>query len=138
MKPIKFANVFLVDPSGKILVLRRSAKHATRPLALDLPGGGLEEGESFEQAAIREVKEETGVNIKLKDLEIIRRRKHNLPDRSIEGAVYKIKLPLANIDIALSDEHDEYYWISPSDLKNLPEFHQESVKYALANSYFNS
>ena len=32
---------------------------------LTFPGGGVDKGETFEQAAVREVKEETGVNVKV-------------------------------------------------------------------------
>lgn len=137
MKSVKFSNVFLINSESKILVLRRTAEHPTRPLALDLPGGGLEIGEDFEQAAIREVKEETGLDIKLTDLEIVRHRKHDLPGRSLEGSVYKVKLPVGNAPIMLSDEHDEYYWVKPSDLKNLSDFHQESLEYALINKFLS-
>ena len=135
MKPIKFSNVFLVNVQDEILVLRRTVEHATKPLALDLPGGGLQPGESFEQAAVRELKEETGINIKLDNLELIRRREHYLPERSIEGAIYVVRVKAIEIPIKLSDEHDEYYWIKPSELKNLPAFHQESLHFALMKKF---
>ena len=137
MKPIKFSNVFLVNAQDEILVLRRTVEHATKPLALDLPGGGLEPGESFEQAAVREVKEETGIDIRLDDLELIRRKEHNLPERSIEGAIYVVRIKALEIPIKLSNEHDEYYWIKPSTLKNLPAFHQESLNFALINGFLS-
>ena len=36
-----------------------------------MPGGNIEYGETFEEAGIREVKEETGININQDDLEVI-------------------------------------------------------------------
>jgi 8-oxo-dGTP pyrophosphatase MutT (NUDIX family) len=55
------ARVVLLDPAGRVLLLRGS--DPARPEDGDwwiTPGGGVEPGESLEQAARREVQEETG------------------------------------------------------------------------------
>ena len=52
--------VILVNPAGHILIGKREGSHAPY---WSIPGGYLETGETFETAAIREVKEETGLDI---------------------------------------------------------------------------
>lgn len=52
-------NVAVID-EGKILLTKREDSEAWI-----LPSGGVEEGESLAQAAIRETKEETGVDVEL-------------------------------------------------------------------------
>jgi 8-oxo-dGTP diphosphatase len=49
----------IVERKGKILVGRRLSSHGSG--TWEIPGGHLEFGESFEQAAEREVREETGL-----------------------------------------------------------------------------
>jgi ADP-ribose pyrophosphatase len=51
--------VLPVLPSGKIILIL-TYRHATRSWELELPRGGMESKETFEEAAFRELKEETG------------------------------------------------------------------------------
>jgi len=57
------ARLLVVDPAGRVLLFR--FVHLSGPLAgrayWATPGGALEQGETFEQAAIRELQEETGI-----------------------------------------------------------------------------
>ncbi|MBZ6077031.1 NUDIX hydrolase [Microvirga puerhi] len=59
------ARLLLLDPLGRVLLFRFS--HQRGPLAGQTywatPGGGVEEGETFEEAAIRELGEETGLHV---------------------------------------------------------------------------
>ena len=52
--------VILVNPVGQVLIGKREGSHAPY---WSIPGGFLEPGETFEAAAIREVQEETGLDI---------------------------------------------------------------------------
>jgi len=51
----------IIKKEGKVLIGKRKSKHACG--FWGFPGGHLEYGETFEQTAIRETLEETGLNI---------------------------------------------------------------------------
>ncbi|MET8202726.1 NUDIX hydrolase [Micromonospora taraxaci] len=55
------ALVLLVDPSGAVLLQHRDEGIAVSPGQWSLPGGHVEPGESPEEAARRELLEETGL-----------------------------------------------------------------------------
>ncbi|HEX7047036.1 MAG TPA: NUDIX hydrolase [Gammaproteobacteria bacterium] len=54
----------LLDERGKIVLIER--RH--EPFGWALPGGFVDVGETVEQAAVREAKEETGLDVTLKQL----------------------------------------------------------------------
>lgn len=53
---------------GRFLVLRRAERMPYQPGSWDLPGGHLAADEDFEQCLLREVKEETAVDVAIERL----------------------------------------------------------------------
>ena len=56
-------SAFVQDEQGHVLMIRRTDNHFYA-----IPGGQLEPGETLTQAAVREVKEETGIDIEVTGL----------------------------------------------------------------------
>jgi 8-oxo-dGTP diphosphatase len=58
----RVAGVLLVDGTGRILMQHRDVYAPVAPNEWGMPGGGIEPGEEPEQAALRELLEETGLH----------------------------------------------------------------------------
>src|SRR6185437_12156560 len=62
---IKIVIVGIQDAHGRVLVVRRSADETNRPGFSEMPGGHVDKGESIEEAAKRETREEIGIKIEV-------------------------------------------------------------------------
>ena len=60
-KPRPAARILLTDPAGRVLLFRFTP--ADRPPFWCTPGGALDSGESYADAARRELREETGLDL---------------------------------------------------------------------------
>ncbi|WP_152393639.1 NUDIX hydrolase [Paenibacillus guangzhouensis] len=69
MKRVNVASVLIHDEQGRILVVQNGQGTSSY---WSLPGGEVEEGETLEQGAIREAKEETGYDIAITGLNSLR------------------------------------------------------------------
>lgn len=98
----------LRNEKSEILLLRRSENSHSNPGKWDLPGGKLNRREPLEEAAVREVWEETGISIVPGD--IAGYVTFELPDKKVIAIVYDGGYVIA--DVKLSYEHLEYSWIS--------------------------
>ena len=64
----KSATIIILDAHDNILLQHRDAGAPINPNVWGLWGGELEEGESFAEAAVRELNEELGIRIQESDL----------------------------------------------------------------------
>ena len=104
---------------GRVLIVRRA-----RPPAdglYTLPGGGVELGETLEQAVIREVREETALDIAPVDL--VGFRQAIARDDSGRVQRHFVILPFAarfiRGEILLNEELAEAHWLAPADIASL-------------------
>ena len=103
------------NEEDKILVLRRHPKSKTNPHKWELPGGKIEKGEFFDEALIREVKEETNLNVKVGDFcEAVQ---DDYPHkRTVQLIMYSKDI---TGEVEMSDEHDDWMWASINEIKSL-------------------
>jgi 8-oxo-dGTP pyrophosphatase MutT (NUDIX family) len=112
-------DVYVVCPRAgawQVLVLRRAAQGTRCPLAWETVHGRIEPGERPEQAALREVAEETGIAVE---------RLYNVTTQAfylhgmgaVQVAVAFCAFVAAPDAPTLGPEHGEYAWLSPADAR---------------------
>jgi ADP-ribose pyrophosphatase YjhB (NUDIX family) len=112
-------NVVVSNDAGEILLIRRSDNGNWA-----LPGGAIDLGESAAQAAVRETKEETGIDCEIIGLVgIYTDPKHIILYTSNGEARQEFSIVLTARPVSgeptTSDESTEVRWIVPSDVQAL-------------------
>lgn len=112
-KPFRLSiKVVIFDDAGRYLLLKRSHRSKGNPGKWDLPGGKVDSGEDFDRALIREVMEETGLQISLAG--VIGGTQRELEERVIAYLVMEARL--VSGQPRLSGEHEDFAWVRPGDL----------------------
>jgi len=68
MRSFVVAKVIVMNAAGQMLALRRSKTDERRPGQWDFPGGHTDPGEDIMEAALRETREEAGIELPYADL----------------------------------------------------------------------
>lgn len=106
----------IFDREGKILVLRRSGAAPSNPGKWDFPGGDLEFGEDAIDGIIREIREETGLEVK--NLNLFDVESHINKDGDFWVTIAYIAKAVSD-KVILSYEHDEFKWLTAEDFLKL-------------------
>lgn len=133
----------ILDKKGKFLLIQRGPKSKNEVGFWGFPGGALEFGETIEEAIIREVKEELGVEIKpLKKLPPVN---HRIPHEKQHwmAVPYVCHLVSGKPKIKEPDKISKMRWFSIKDAGKLKlslvaeeVFKEFKDKYAELEDYF--
>ena len=99
----------IIYKNNKFLIAKRNIKKSQGGL-WEFPGGKIEKNETYEQALIREIKEEFNADIKID--RYIGENIHNYPEKEIKLIFYKATLLSEKIELI---EHEDYKWITKQE-----------------------
>lgn len=109
----------IIEKDNKILLIRRAGKTFHEKLAF--PGGHVEYGETVENAAKREVKEETGLNIEIKKLLGVYSDPNRDPRGHVVSVVFIGKIKSGKLK-ASSDASDAKFYETKELIKREKDF----------------
>ena len=123
----------ILNEKNKVLMMSRKTDDFMGGID-ELPSGNMEQGENIYDALVREVKEET-------NLDIVNVKSYIGSFDYISGSgkksrQYNFVLDVKNTENIILTEHDEYKWLTIEEIRKSNKITDE-VKYILEICYFN-
>lgn len=110
MKRVDVAYVLLFDEKGEnVLMVKNIAENASSYYTL--PGGAVERGETLEEAAIREVKEETGFNVEIDGIFSVSEAFFEERGHHVIFFTFRGKIIGGDMNISMPEEIEEITWM---------------------------
>ena len=123
-KERKIGGIAIVS-EGEVMMVRRAENAGKYPNYWAVPMGGVEEGETFREGAVRELKEETMLDIDSDSLVYLDTLKDSKYNRILK--LYMVELP-NQPEPQLDSEHTEYGYY---DSQSLPRPMERKLKTVL-------
>lgn len=129
----RIAGGIISNENNEILFLKRKSDDFMGGI-LELPSGNVEEKETIDQGLIREVKEETGLEINKIGMFI--NTFDYLSRSGKKSRQYNFEVIVKKSDNIFLTEHDEYRWLSYEEIQKSNEVTDE-VKYSILIYKYN-
>lgn len=132
------AKAVLLDKNSDFLLLKRSDTHPGLAGFYDLPGGRVELSEDSRTAVIREIKEETGLELTVDQVRVMYTITKLMHGRSYPTMLYLVRVDEEKPPVTISWEHQSYEWAPLDRLgevePQLAETYREALDYIRANN----
>ena len=107
----------IFNKQGKALILQRSADEDVYPEMWELPSGKREFFESSHDSLRREIKEETGLDVKIIQPCSVFEYKIEKPTEIRDSTQINFIVTSESSEVNLSDEHQNFAWISEGEIE---------------------
>lgn len=115
------AKAFVVY-QGKILILQESGQYqdGTNVGKYDVVGGRVKPGERFDDGLLREIKEETGLDVTIGRPFFVNEWRPVVRDEPWQIVGIFFACEATTDQVQLSEDHAAYQWIDPADYTQYP------------------
>jgi 8-oxo-dGTP diphosphatase len=107
---------------GRVLVVRESSQYEDGANAskFDIVGGRVEPGQRFDESLKREVKEETGLDVKIGKPFFVNEWRPVVKGEEWQIVGIFFECVPDSVNIKLGEDHDAFEWIDPKEYKKYP------------------
>ena len=116
-------HVWITDGNGKYLISKRAANRPTYPLMWECVGGSVLKGESSAEGAIREAKEEVGVDLEAENGRVVYTKTRGYINGKKFNDIMDVWLFRYEGDVSLAmattDEVAEVYWMTREQIADI-------------------